>query len=61
VILSEPFNSDDQRFRASQAPYGGRSYFVIESPLAAGKPYVREFTAWLIEEVKRDAERDGTE
>jgi len=38
---------------------GARSYFVIESQLAAGKPYVSEFAAWLIEEVKRDAERDG--
>src|SRR5215472_18712381 len=40
-----------------QSIVGSRSYFVIESPLAAGKPYVREFAAWLIEEVKRDAER----
>ena len=36
-----------------------RSYFIIESPLAAGKPHVRQFAAWLIDEVKRDAERDG--
>jgi hypothetical protein len=42
-----------------QSIVGSRSYFVIASPLAAGKPYVREFTAWLIDEVKRDAERDG--
>jgi LysR family transcriptional regulator, glycine cleavage system transcriptional activator len=42
-----------------QAVVGSRSYFVIESPLAAGKPYVREFAAWLIAEVQRDAERDG--
>jgi LysR family transcriptional regulator, glycine cleavage system transcriptional activator len=38
---------------------GSRSYFIIESPLAAGKPHVRQFTEWLIEEVRRDAERDG--
>jgi LysR family transcriptional regulator, glycine cleavage system transcriptional activator len=42
-----------------QSIVGSRSYFIIESPLAAGKPYVREFTAWLIDEVKRDAEREG--
>jgi LysR family transcriptional regulator, glycine cleavage system transcriptional activator len=44
-----------------QSVVGSRSYFVIESPFAAGKPYVRDFAAWLIEEVKRDAERDGQE
>jgi LysR family transcriptional regulator, glycine cleavage system transcriptional activator len=44
-----------------QSIVGARGYFVIESPLAAGKPYVREFTTWLIDEVKRDAEREGTE
>jgi LysR family transcriptional regulator, glycine cleavage system transcriptional activator len=42
-----------------QAVVGARSYFIIESPIAAGKPHVRQFAAWLIEEVKRDAERDG--
>jgi LysR family glycine cleavage system transcriptional activator len=44
-----------------QAMVGSRSYFIIESPLAAGKPHVRQFAAWLIEEVKRDADRDGQE
>jgi LysR family transcriptional regulator, glycine cleavage system transcriptional activator len=38
---------------------GSRSYFIIESPLAGGKPHVRQFAAWLIDEVQRDAERDG--
>src|SRR5215468_1284526 len=42
-----------------QSVVGSRSYFIIESPLAGGKPYARAFAAWLIEEVKRDAERDG--
>jgi LysR family glycine cleavage system transcriptional activator len=41
-----------------QSVVGSRSYFVIESPLAAGKPHVRQFTAWLLDEVRRDAERD---
>jgi len=42
-----------------KAVVGSRAYFIIESPLAAGKPYVREFAAWLMEELQRDAERDG--
>ena len=42
-----------------QAIVGSRGYFVIESPLAAGKPHVRAFADWLIDEVRRDAERDG--
>jgi len=42
-----------------QAVVGARSYFIIESPLAAGKPHVRQFAAWLLDEVKRDADRDG--
>jgi LysR family glycine cleavage system transcriptional activator len=42
-----------------QSVVGSRSYFIIESPLAAGKPHVRQFAAWLLDEVRRDAERDG--
>jgi len=42
-----------------QSVVGSRGYFVIESPLAAGKPHVRQFAAWLLDEVRRDAERDG--
>jgi LysR family transcriptional regulator, glycine cleavage system transcriptional activator len=42
-----------------QSVVGSRSYFVIESPLGAGKPHVRQFAAWLLDEVRRDAERDG--
>jgi DNA-binding transcriptional LysR family regulator len=44
-----------------QSVVGSRSYFIIESPLAAGKPYAHAFAAWLIEEVQRDAEREGPE
>ena len=39
-----------------QSVVGSRSYFVIESPLAAGKPYARAFIDWLIEEVGRDGQ-----
>jgi len=42
-----------------QSIVGSRSYFIIESPLAAGKSYARAFASWLIAEAKRDAERDG--
>jgi hypothetical protein len=42
-----------------KAVVGSRGYFIIESPAAAGKPHVRQFAAWLIEEVKRDSDRDG--
>jgi LysR family glycine cleavage system transcriptional activator len=42
-----------------KAVVGSREYFIIESPAAAGKPHVRQFAAWLIEEVKRDSDRDG--
>jgi DNA-binding transcriptional LysR family regulator len=38
---------------------GPRGYFVIESSRGAGKPHVRQFSAWLLDEVKRDAEREG--
>jgi LysR family glycine cleavage system transcriptional activator len=37
-----------------EAVVGTRAYFVIESALGAAKPHVREFCAWLINEVKRD-------
>src|ERR1043166_2031943 len=58
-LVNELIQSDKLAAPFKQSVVGARSYFVIESPLAAGKPYVREFAAWLIEEVRRDAERDG--
>jgi DNA-binding transcriptional LysR family regulator len=42
-----------------QALVGSRSYFIIESPAAAGKPHVRRFAQWLIEEESRDAAQEG--
>jgi DNA-binding transcriptional LysR family regulator len=39
-----------------EAVVGSRAYFIIESTLGAAKSHVREFGAWLIDEVKRDAE-----
>src|SRR5215472_13182895 len=56
-LVNELIQSGKLAAPFKQSVVGARSYFVIESPLAAGKPYVREFAAWLIEEVKRDAER----
>ena len=38
-----------------QALVGLRAYFIIESTLAATKPHVRQFGAWLIEEARRDS------
>jgi DNA-binding transcriptional LysR family regulator len=40
-----------------EALVGSRAYFVIESQAAAGKPQVRDFKAWLIEEATRDTAR----
>jgi len=47
--------------RALVAPFkasvvGTRAYFIIESRLGAAKPHVREFAAWLMDEVRRDTE-----
>ena len=33
-----------------KAVVGSRAYFIIESALAAGKPHVRQFAAWLSDE-----------
>jgi DNA-binding transcriptional LysR family regulator len=41
------------------AVVGTRAYFIIESRLAAAKPHVREFAAWLMNEVRRDSESAG--
>jgi len=35
---------------------GSRAYFIIESPLGAGKPHVRQFADWVLEEARRDSE-----
>jgi DNA-binding transcriptional LysR family regulator len=37
---------------------GSRAYFLVESPAAAAKPQVRHFINWLLQEIKRDSERD---
>jgi DNA-binding transcriptional LysR family regulator len=58
-LVNELIQSGKLAAPFKQAVVGSRSYFVIESPIATGKPYVREFAAWLIDEVKRDAGRDG--
>jgi LysR family transcriptional regulator, glycine cleavage system transcriptional activator len=44
-VLAAPFN---------KAVVGTRAYFVIESKLAARKPYIQQFSGWLIDEVNRD-------
>jgi LysR family glycine cleavage system transcriptional activator len=47
--LIAPFN---------KAVVGSRAYFLIESPAASGKLQVRQFGDWLLDEVKRDSERE---
>jgi DNA-binding transcriptional LysR family regulator len=42
-----------------KAVVGSRAYFLIESPTARGKIQVRQFAAWLLDELKRDAESEG--
>ena len=42
-----------------KAVVGSRGYFLIESPTARGKAHVREFAAWLKDEVKRDSDPEG--
>jgi DNA-binding transcriptional LysR family regulator len=38
------------------AVVGSRAYFLIESPMARGKVPVRQFSAWLLDEAKRDSD-----
>jgi LysR family transcriptional regulator, glycine cleavage system transcriptional activator len=38
------------------AVIGSRAYFLIESPTARGKVPVRQFSAWLLDEAKRDSD-----
>jgi DNA-binding transcriptional LysR family regulator len=44
-----------------EAVAGSRAYFIIESAFAKGKPHVRQFAAWLVEEARRDASREAAE
>jgi hypothetical protein len=37
---------------------GSRAYFLIESPAASGKPHVHRFVEWLLDEIKRESERE---
>jgi LysR family transcriptional regulator, glycine cleavage system transcriptional activator len=41
------------------AVVGSRAYFLVESPIARAKVQVRQFAAWLTDEVKRDSELEG--
>jgi len=49
-VLAAPFKN---------AVVGSRAYFLIEQPAARGKVQVRQFAAWLLDEVKRDSESDA--
>ena len=47
--LAVPFN---------EAVVASRAYFLIESPTASGKPNVRRFSEWLLDEVRHESERE---
>jgi DNA-binding transcriptional LysR family regulator len=56
----QPLVEDLIRSGALVAPLKGavagpRAYFIIESAAGAGKPHVRQFSAWLLDEATRDA------
>jgi LysR family transcriptional regulator, glycine cleavage system transcriptional activator len=46
--LAAPFN---------KTVVGTRAYFIVESELANRKPYIKQFTTWLTDEVNRDLGR----
>jgi LysR family transcriptional regulator, glycine cleavage system transcriptional activator len=53
----QPLVNDLIQSGALVAPFrkalvGSRAYFIIESEQGAGKPHVRQFAAWLMEEAK---------
>ena len=43
----------------NSAVVGSRAYFVIESPAAAGKPHVRQFADWLVDEARHESAGEG--
>jgi DNA-binding transcriptional LysR family regulator len=50
--------------RALVAPFtsalvGSRAYFLIVSPAAAGKPHVRQFAQWVLDEARRESTAKG--
>jgi LysR family glycine cleavage system transcriptional activator len=60
----QPLVNDLIQAGALVAPFkntvvGSRAYFLIESPAASGKPHVHRFVEWLLDEIKRDSERDA--
>lgn len=57
----QPLINDLLQTGALVAPFkkavvGSRAYFIIQSRLSAGKPYVVQFRNWLLSEANRDAE-----
>jgi DNA-binding transcriptional LysR family regulator len=59
----QPLVNDLIQSGALVAPFkntvvGSRAYFLIESAVASGKPHVHQFVEWLLDEIKRDSERD---
>src|SRR5215831_18705393 len=60
----QPLVNDLIQSRVLAAPFkkavvGSRAHFLIESPTAGSKAHVRQFAAWLLDEVKRDSESEG--
>jgi DNA-binding transcriptional LysR family regulator len=60
----QPLVNDLIRSGALMTPFrkalvGSRAYFIIESEHGAAKPHVRQFSAWLMEEVKGSAQPQG--
>jgi LysR family transcriptional regulator, glycine cleavage system transcriptional activator len=58
----QPLVNDLLKSGALVAPFrkaivGSRAYFIVESTHAAGKPHVRQFAAWLVEEAKGSTQR----
>jgi len=60
----QPLVNDLLQSGALTAPFrkavvGSRAYFIVESEHSAAKPHVGQFAAWLVEEAKRNTEREG--
>src|SRR5271165_1982817 len=59
----QPLVNDLIQSGALVAPFkrtvvGSRAYFLIMPAAASGKPQVHAFVEWLLDEIKRDSERD---
>jgi len=58
-LMNELIQSGQLATPFKQPVVGSRAYFIIESPIGTGKPHVRQFADWVLDEARRDSQQEA--